>query len=116
MPGRRQARRSVNSLYMRDLSPPATEEDPSPEPATRRTRRGRPTDRPRTVQPASTPLVEEDDDQEVEQEDDQEAALAIVGGSTSTATGSTSSGVYLRGPSKLLAGPIPIHRHPLIQP
>jgi hypothetical protein len=65
--------------------------------------------------------VEEDDDQEVEQEDDQEeddqeAALATVGGSTSTATGSTLSGVYLRGPSKLLAGPIPIHRRPLIRP
>jgi hypothetical protein len=79
---------------MRDRSPPATEEDPSPELATRRTRRGHPAGRPSTVQPASTPSVEEDDDQEVEQEDDQEAALATVGGSTSTATCSTSSGVY----------------------
>jgi hypothetical protein len=106
---------------MRDRSPPATEEDPSPEPATRRTRRGHPAGRSRTVQPASTPSVEEDDDQEVEQEDDQEeddqeAALATVGGSTSTAIGSTSSGVYLRGPSKLPAGPILIHRRPLIRP
>jgi hypothetical protein len=106
---------------MRDRSPPATEEDPSPEPATRRMRRGHPAGRLRTVQPASTLSVEEDDDQEVEQEDDQEeddqeAALATVGGSTSTATGSTSSGVYLCGSLNLPTGPIPIHRLPLIRP
>ena len=127
MPGGRQARRGVNSLYMRERSPPHAEEDPLPEPPTRRTRSGRPHGRPRTrVQPAATPSVDEDD-QAVGQHiggggtssdssDHGEAAIATPGGSTSTASGSTSSGVYLRGPSQLPARPIPLHRRPVIRP
>ena len=42
--------------------------------------------------------------------------IVIAGGSTCTASGSTSSGVYLRGPSQLPARPIPLHRRPVIRP
>ena len=62
MAGGRQARRGVNSLYMREHSPPHAEEDPLSEPPMRRTRSGRPRGRPRTrVQPAATPSVDKDD-------------------------------------------------------
>jgi len=127
MPGGRQARRGVNSLYMRERSPPHAEEDPLLEPPTRRTRSGHPRGRPRTrVQLATTPSVDEDDQAvglhlggggtSSNLSDHGEVAIATVGGSTCTASGSTSLGVYLRGPSQLPARPIPLHRRPVIRP
>ena len=127
MPGGRQAHRGVNTLYMRERSPPHAEDDPLPEPSMRRTRSGRPRGRPRTrVQPAATPSVDEDDQAvglhiggggtSSDSSDHREAAIATPGGSTSTASASTSSGVYLRRPSQLPARPIPLHRGPVIRP
>ena len=127
MPGGRQAHRGVNSLYMRERSPPHAEEDPLLEPPTRRTRNGRPRGRPKMrVQPAATPSVDEDDQAvglhiggggtSSDSSDHGEATIATAGGSTCTASGSTSSGVYLRGPSQLPVRPIPLHRCPVIRP
>ena len=110
MPGGRQAHRGVNSLYMREHSPPHAEEDPLLEPPMRRTRSGHPHGHLRTrVQPAATPSVDEDDQAvglhiggggtSSDSSDHGDVAIATPGGSTSTASGSTLSGVYLRGPS-----------------
>ena len=107
MLGGRQACWAVYSLYKREHS---LEEEPLPKPATRSPRSGRHHGHPRMrVQPAPTPSVDKDDQAVVlhtgvggtspDSSDHEEAAIAIVGSSTSTTSGSTSSGVYLRGPS-----------------
>jgi hypothetical protein len=76
MPGGRQAGRGVNSLYMRERSPTHAEEDPLPEPTTRRARSGRRRGRSGTrVQPAPTQSVDEDD---------QAVGLHTGGGGTSS--------------------------------
>jgi len=103
MSGGRQACPAVNSLYMREHS---SEEEPLPEPTMKTMWSGRPRGCPRTrVQSASTLLVDEDDQAAAvhtgvdgtspESLNHGEAAIAIVRGSTSTPSGSTSSGVYL---------------------